>query len=143
MSLAELSRMIRSSRSAGTARELPFDNGAVFTGKPRGGGRVALEVELDLLGVKLDHSRPYRPQTCGKVERLHQIEKKWLAAPPSPHCSANWTGSAATTTTSARTARSTGAPRRRAAPPAPKPSPPSRWSPPTTGSAATASTTAE
>jgi transposase InsO family protein len=56
------------------------DNGAVFTGKPRRGGRVALEIELDLLGVRFEHSRPYHPQTCGKVERFHQTLKKWLAA---------------------------------------------------------------
>ena len=61
------------------------DNAAVFTGKPRRGGRVALEIELDLLRVQLDHSRAYHPQTCGKVERFHQTQKKWLAAqPPAP-----------------------------------------------------------
>lgn len=60
------------------------DNGAVFTGKPRGGGRVALEIELDLLGVRFHHSRPYHPQTCGKVERFHQTQKKWLAAQAPP-----------------------------------------------------------
>ena len=60
------------------------DNGAVFTGKPRRGGRVALEIELDLLGVRLHHSRPYHPQTCGKMERFHQTQKKWLAAQPPP-----------------------------------------------------------
>jgi transposase InsO family protein len=58
------------------------DNGAVFTGRQRGGGRVALEVELGRLGVRLDHSRPYHPQTCGKVERFQQTQKKWLAAQP-------------------------------------------------------------
>jgi transposase InsO family protein len=58
------------------------DNGAVFTGKQRGGGRVALEVELGVLGVRFDHSRPYHPQTCGKIERFQQTEKKWLAAQP-------------------------------------------------------------
>jgi transposase InsO family protein len=58
------------------------DNGAVFTAKQRGDGRVALEVELGALGVKCDHSRPYHPQTCGKVERFHQTQKKWLAAQP-------------------------------------------------------------
>jgi hypothetical protein len=34
------------------------------------------------VGVKFDHSRPYHPQTCGKVERFHQTQKKWLAAQP-------------------------------------------------------------
>ena len=87
------------------------DNGAIFTGTPRRGGRVALEIELDLLGVRFDHSRPYHPQTCGKVERFHQTQKKWLAAQPPagrpwPTCNASSTGSAATTTPSDRTARS-------------------------------------
>ena len=58
------------------------DNGAIFTGKQRGEGRVALEIELGVLGVRFDHSRPYHPQTCGKVERFHQTQKKWLAAQP-------------------------------------------------------------
>jgi transposase InsO family protein len=58
------------------------DNGAVFTAKQRGEGRVALEVELGVLGVRFAHSRPYHPQTCGKVERFHQTLKKWLAAQP-------------------------------------------------------------
>ena len=58
------------------------DNAAVFTGTPRRGGRVALEVELGRLGVRFDHSRPYHPQTCGKVERFQQTQKKWLAAQP-------------------------------------------------------------
>ena len=58
------------------------DNGAVFTAKQRGDGRVALEVQLGLRGVRISHSRPYHPQTCGKVERFHQTQKKWLAAQP-------------------------------------------------------------
>ena len=58
------------------------DNGAVFTAAPRGGGRCALEVELAVLGIAFDHSRPYHPQTCGKVERFHQTEKRWLAKQP-------------------------------------------------------------
>jgi transposase InsO family protein len=62
----------------GTPAQLLSDNGAVFTGIPRGGGRVALEIELVALGVAFHHSRPYHPQTCGKVERFHQTLKNWL-----------------------------------------------------------------
>ena len=102
-------------RRYGIPASVLTDNGAVFTGKPRGGGRVALEIELDLLGVRFHHSRPYHPQTCGKVERFHQTQKKWLAAQPpaapSPTCNASSTGSAATTTPSDPTGRSAGAPR--------------------------------
>lgn len=58
------------------------DNGAIFTGLPRRGGRVALEIELGRLGVRFDHSRANHPQTQGKVERFQQTEKKWLAAQP-------------------------------------------------------------
>lgn len=58
------------------------DNGAVFTGRYRGQGRVALEVTLHARGVAFSHSRPYHPQTCGKVERFHQTVKKWLASQP-------------------------------------------------------------
>jgi len=58
------------------------DNAAVFTGLPRRGGRIALEIELGRLGIRLDHPRAHHPQTCGKVERFQQTEKKWLAAQP-------------------------------------------------------------
>ena len=33
-------------------------------------------------GIVYNHSRPYHPQTCGKVERFHQTQKKWLATQP-------------------------------------------------------------
>jgi transposase InsO family protein len=55
------------------------DNGAVYTGRYRRHGRVALEVTLHSRGVVFTHSRPYHPQTCGKVERVHQTVKKHLA----------------------------------------------------------------
>jgi transposase InsO family protein len=54
------------------------DNGAIFTAEPRRGA-CAIELELLALGVDYKHSRPYHPQTCGKVERFHQTLKKWLA----------------------------------------------------------------
>jgi transposase InsO family protein len=101
------------------------DNGAVFTGRFRGGGRVVLEVTLHARGVVLAHSRSYHPQTCGKVERFHQTLKKWLASQPAPtgstNCRTSWTASAPTTTTSGRTARWAGAPRPRPTPPGPRP----------------------
>ena len=54
------------------------DNAAVFSGRSRR-GRVALESELDSLGILCVHSTPYHPQTCGKVERFHQTLKLFLA----------------------------------------------------------------
>ncbi len=66
----------------GFPASLLTDNGAVFTAAPRGGGRCAIEVECDLLGIRLTHSRPYHPQTCGKIERFHQTLKRWLRRQP-------------------------------------------------------------
>jgi transposase InsO family protein len=54
------------------------DNGAIFTASARG-GLAALETELLALGIAAKHSRPYHPQTCGKVERFHQTLKRFLA----------------------------------------------------------------
>jgi transposase InsO family protein len=62
----------------GLPASLLTDNGAVFTGSYRG-GKVLLQYELERLGVECKNSRPYHPQTCGKVERLHQTLKRYLA----------------------------------------------------------------
>src|SRR5581483_10788805 len=45
------------------------DNGLIFTGHARYGTANAVEQELFSLGITAKHSRPYHPQTCGKVER--------------------------------------------------------------------------
>jgi transposase InsO family protein len=66
----------------GRPERMLTDNGAIFTGKYRGRGWVALERECVTQGITLGHSRPYHPQTCGKVERLHQTLKQWLAKQP-------------------------------------------------------------
>ena len=55
------------------------DNGLIFT-TPLGGAMGAMESELMSLGIATRHSRPYHPQTCGKIERFHQTMKKYLAA---------------------------------------------------------------
>jgi len=41
-----------------------------------------MESELFYLGIDYKHSRPYHPQTCGKVERFHQTLKKFLRKQP-------------------------------------------------------------
>jgi len=61
----------------GAPASLLCDNGAVFTATPRG-GKVLLQLEMERLGVVAKNSRPYHPQTCGKVERLHQTLKRYL-----------------------------------------------------------------
>ncbi|MGH2472087.1 MAG: IS481 family transposase, partial [Candidatus Limnocylindria bacterium] len=58
------------------------DNGAVFSGESRQ-GKVLWETELERLGVRVVHSTPYHPQTCGKVERFHQTLKRYLRQQPS------------------------------------------------------------
>jgi transposase InsO family protein len=55
----------RGFRRYGNPARVLTDNAAVFTGKPRRGCRVALEIELDLLGVRFDHSRPRHPLLTG------------------------------------------------------------------------------
>ena len=70
-------------RRYGDPASVLADNGAVFTGRYRGQGRVALEVTLHRRGIGFRHSRPYHPQTCGKVERFHQT-LKLAGSPPGP-----------------------------------------------------------
>jgi len=62
----------------GLPASLLTDNGAVFTASPRH-GKVLLQSELERLGIASKNSRPYHPQTCGKIERLHQTLKRYLA----------------------------------------------------------------
>jgi transposase InsO family protein len=61
----------------GLPASLLTDNGAVFTATPRK-GKVLLQTELERLGIANKNSRPYHPQTCGKIERLHQTLKRYL-----------------------------------------------------------------
>jgi transposase InsO family protein len=65
----------------GLPASLLSDNGAVFTATPRK-GKVLLQTELERLGIASKNSRPYHPQTCGKIERLHQTLKRYLTRRP-------------------------------------------------------------
>ena len=55
------------------------DNGACFGGTGCSGDFVD---GLALLGVRVMHAHPFHPQTCGKIERLHQTLKRWLRSQP-------------------------------------------------------------
>ncbi|MDQ6709809.1 MAG: helix-turn-helix domain-containing protein, partial [Candidatus Dormibacteraeota bacterium] len=76
-----LETFLRGAKHFGLPASLLTDNAAVFSGKSRR-GRVVLESELDRLGIVSKHSTPYHPQTCGKVERLHQSLKRFLTRQP-------------------------------------------------------------
>jgi transposase InsO family protein len=59
------------------------DNGIEFTGGQSGVPGMFIN-NLRAVGVKTINARPYHPQTCGKVERLHQTLKQWLRVRPEP-----------------------------------------------------------
>jgi hypothetical protein len=63
----------------GFPASLLTDNGLVFCTQRRHDLAGAVELELLALGIGAKHSRPYHPQTCGKVEGFHQTLKKFLA----------------------------------------------------------------
>lgn len=58
------------------------DNGMCFTGGPNAEGAGTFTTNLAALGIVKANSRPYHPQTCGKLERAHQTLKKWLRKQP-------------------------------------------------------------
>jgi transposase InsO family protein len=69
-----------SAETSGYPASFLSDNGLIFSAQKRYGLAGAFEHELFALGITSKHSRPYHPQTCGKVERFHQTEKKFLTA---------------------------------------------------------------
>ncbi|WP_322098500.1 DDE-type integrase/transposase/recombinase, partial [Nakamurella alba] len=62
----------------GVPRKVLTDNGSAFSGARRG-WTSQLEENLRQIGVEPITSTPRHPQTCGKVERLHQTAQRWLA----------------------------------------------------------------
>jgi transposase InsO family protein len=65
----------------GTPASVLTDNGAIYNATSRG-GRTGFESDLLAAGVLYKHSRPYHPQTQGKVERWHRTLKGFLAKRP-------------------------------------------------------------
>jgi len=62
----------------GLPAQLLSDNGLCFTGQAHG-LEVAFERQVHAAGTTTTHSRPYHPQCCGKVERLHRTDREWQA----------------------------------------------------------------
>lgn len=78
---AVLSTFVRACDTWGTPACVLTDNGAIYNAISRQ-GRTAFESLLDDLGVTYKHSRPYHPQTQGKMERWHRTLKQWLDKHP-------------------------------------------------------------
>jgi transposase InsO family protein len=71
---ASFEALAEAATTLGWPQRFQSDNAKAF--------RDVLAEALRCLGVGPSHSRPYHPQTNGKVERFHQTNKKWLAAQP-------------------------------------------------------------
>lgn len=61
----------------GLPAELLSDNGLCFTGRLHG-VITSFERQVVQAGIRFAHSRPFHPQTCGKVERLHATITDYL-----------------------------------------------------------------
>ncbi len=61
--------------SIGMCARLLSDNSKAF---------IKLNGPLAALGITKIESTPFHPQTCGKVERFHQTQAKWLRSRPQP-----------------------------------------------------------
>jgi transposase InsO family protein len=111
----------------GYPASLLSDNGLIFSTQRHHQVAGTTEQALFALGIEAKHSRPYHPQTCGKVERFHQTEKNtWppkRQSPPKNNSNATSTASSPTTTSTAPTEASPAAPRPRSTPPERRPPP--------------------
>jgi transposase InsO family protein len=73
---AAIDALVAGGQRWGLPARLLSDNARAF--------RHSLAAAAAALGIGAGHSRPYHPQTCGKVERCHQTIRKFLAAQPAP-----------------------------------------------------------
>ena len=62
--------LIRAFRDYGLPSRMTMDNGAPWGDEPE--SYTGLEIWIMRQGVKVSHSRPYHPQTQGKLERQHR-----------------------------------------------------------------------
>jgi len=84
-----LSSFERAVQRHGSPASVLTDNAAIFSARRLHGsirGSQLFETELERRSILVKHSRPYHPQTCGKIERFHQTLKKYLAK-QEPACS--------------------------------------------------------
>jgi transposase InsO family protein len=75
----------RAAARYGLPAELLSDNGAAFRTVAADAQLVVFERNLHALGIRTVHSRSHHPQTCGKVERFHRTQQRWLAKQPAPN----------------------------------------------------------
>lgn len=71
----------RAAERLGLPAEFLDDNGRAYTSRPNEAPAV-FQDHLGRLGVHQIRSRANHPQTCGKVERFHQTQRRWLNAQP-------------------------------------------------------------
>ena len=71
----------RGAERYGLPAEFLNDNGRAYI-SPADETPVLFQARLMSLGVAHLHSSPRHPQTCGKVERFHQTQRRWLEAQP-------------------------------------------------------------
>ncbi len=78
--------VVQTFKTAGEQHGFPAsiltDNGFVYTTRFVSDSPNAFETFCTQAGITQKHSRPYKPTTCGKVERFQQTIKKWLRAQP-------------------------------------------------------------
>jgi transposase InsO family protein len=74
----------RAAQRYGVPAEFLNDNGRAWI-SASGLSPVVFQAHLVRLGVRHFHSAFYHPQTCGKVERFHQTQRRWLDAQPQAH----------------------------------------------------------